>query len=150
MTKASPFRLLLIDDDPADVLFFREALEDISPEVEFHHVADGQQALNLLLQGVESARKSHPHLILVDINMPVLGGHAFLQQTKAHPTLRSIPVLMLSTSDQADDIQRAYQGQVNGYLVKPSQYSEYRQLVLTLLEYWRGTVRLPPVEYTTP
>ncbi|MFC6616652.1 response regulator [Deinococcus radiophilus] len=80
---------------------------------------------------------------MLDLNMPVMNGHAFLEQAKQDERLRDIPVLVLSTSDHADDVQRAYQAHASGYLVKPNSFQEYTDMLRLMTSYWGQVMRLP-------
>ncbi|MGI8748469.1 MAG: response regulator [Deinococcus sp.] len=144
---ARPFYLLLVDDEVADAELFSELFREMSPEVEIHHVCNGQEALDYLEAGFAGdASTPRPHLIVLDINMPVMNGHRFLQIAKAHDHFRSIPVLVLSTSVRADDILQSYQNYASGYSVKPSSYADLQKLVELVSRYWQGAVRFPTIE----
>ncbi|THF71545.1 response regulator [Deinococcus sp. Arct2-2] len=139
------FTVLLVEDELADALMFQEMLEEVSPDISFHHVVNGQDALRFLERADGYAAVPVPHLIVLDLNMPVMNGHDFLQRAKSIDGLRRIPVLVLSTSNDPDDIHRSYDGQASGYVVKPSTYAEYARIMSTIEAYWRGVVRLPTV-----
>ncbi|MFC4638363.1 response regulator [Deinococcus hohokamensis] len=138
-----PFSLLLVEDELADVALFQDLLTDTVTEVEVVHVNNGQEALQYLTREGPHLNAIHPDLVVLDLNMPVMDGHEFLAQIKQQPALRSIPVMILSTSDHPDDIQRAYHGYASGYVVKPSSYEEFQRVVQTIEAYWNGLVRLP-------
>ncbi|MDV6374104.1 response regulator [Deinococcus arenicola] len=140
---SAPFRLLLVEDELADALLFQDMLSEQDQDITVHHVQNGQEALAYLC---EPGHPPRPHLIVLDLNMPVMNGHEFLTRIKALPAVRSIPVLVLSTSEHPGDIQRAYEGQVSGYVVKPGSYPEYMHVLETIRAYWRGLVRLPSLE----
>ena len=151
MTAKRHFVILLVEDELADAALFGELLSEISPDIELYNVENGQQALDFLTdQGSVSqtvgAPRPRPHLIVLDLNMPVMNGNEFLRQAKTRDDRRSIPVLVLTTSDSPDDIQRAYHDHASGYVVKPGTYEEYHQLLKTIEGYWRGTLKLPTVE----
>lgn len=139
----APFTVLLVEDELADALMFQEMLEEVSADVAFHHVVNGQDALHFLNRAEGYAAAPVPHLIVLDLNMPVMNGHDFLRRAKSIDGLRRIPVLVLSTSNDPDDIHRSYDGQASGYVVKPSTYAEYARIMATIEAYWRGVVRLP-------
>ncbi|MDB5044488.1 MAG: histidine kinase [Deinococcus sp.] len=139
----APFTVLLVEDELADALMFQEMLEEVSADVAFHHVINGQEALQFLTRADGYASAPLPHLIVLDLNMPVMNGHEFLRRAKGLDGLRSIPVLVLSTSNDPDDIHRSYDAQASGYVVKPSNYAEYARIMATIEAYWRGVVRLP-------
>lgn len=140
---AAPFHLLLVEDELADALLFQDMLAEQDQDITVHHVQNGQEALDFLTRPDQTFR---PHLIVLDLNMPIMNGHEFLERVKAIPEVRSIPVLVLSTSEHPSDIHRAYDQQVSGYVVKPGNYQEYMHVLETIRAYWRGLVRLPSLE----
>ncbi|MFC4424957.1 response regulator [Deinococcus navajonensis] len=144
-----PFTLLLVEDELADVALFQDLLADSVSEVEVVHVSNGQEALQYLKREDKHLNAIHPDLVVLDLNMPVMNGHEFLAQVKQQPALRSVPVMILSTSDRPDDIQRAYHGYASGYVVKPSSYEEFQRVVKTIEAYWNGLVRLPTIADVT-
>lgn len=147
VTMDRPFQLLLIEDDPADAALFQDMLSEVDQAMRVEHAEHGQAALDSL-RGRPPAEL--PQLIVVDLNMPVMGGHEFLERAKALDELRHIPVLVLSTSDSTEDIHRSYHNHAGGYVVKPSTYAEYTSLLETVQAYWRGTVRLPTIAELQP
>lgn len=140
---AAPFHLLLVEDELADALLFQDMLAEQDQDITVHHVQNGQEALDFLTRPGQTSR---PHLIVLDLNMPIMNGHEFLERVKVMPEVRSIPVLVLSTSEHPSDIHRAYDQQVSGYVVKPGNYQEYMHVLETIRAYWRGLVRLPSLE----
>lgn len=139
----APFTVLLVEDELADALMFQEMLEEVAADVSFHHVVNGQEALHFLNRAEGYAAAPVPDLIVLDLNMPVMNGHDFLRRAKSLDGLRRIPVLVLSTSNDPNDIHRSYDRQASGYVVKPSTYAEYTRVMATIDAYWRGVVRLP-------
>ena len=140
------FALLLVEDEPADAQLFTELLGDLTGKIKVHHVLNGQQALDFLRRAAPYQDMPTPELIVLDLNMPVLNGHEFLEQAKADPLLRSIPVLVLSTSEHPRDIRGAYYHHANGYVVKPGNIAEYQDVLEKVTAYWNGTVKLPLIE----
>jgi CheY-like chemotaxis protein len=141
-TPLPPFVLLLVEDEPADAQIFTELLSDLTHEIRVKHVYNGQEALDYLY-APDAVR---PELIVLDLNMPVMGGHEFLMLAKADPRLRMVPVLVLSTSEHPRDIHGAYNNHANGYVVKPANIAEYQVLLERIMAYWQGAVRLPRIE----
>ncbi|ADV68138.1 response regulator [Deinococcus maricopensis] len=135
----TPFTLLLVEDELADAALFQEMLSEVAEEIMVHHVENGQEAWAFLTGGADF----RPDLVVLDLNMPVMDGHAFLRRAKADERLRSIPVLVLSTSEHPEDVQRSYEGHASGYVVKPGTYAEYTRVLQTVEAYWRGVLRLP-------
>ena len=141
-----PFTLLLVEDELADAALFQDMLADVTPDITVHHVEHGQEALNFLTRQQGYLDAPRPDLVVLDLNMPVMGGHDFLAEVKQLASLRSIPVLVLSTSDHPEDIHRSYDGQASGYVVKPGTFEEYMRVLETVQAYWRGVVRLPTLQ----
>ena len=141
-----PFALLLVEDEPADAQLFTELLSELAGQISVHHVSNGQQALDFLRRQGSYHDAPSPELIVLDLNMPVMGGHEFLGHAKADPALRSIPVLVLSTSEHPRDVRGAYDQHANGYVVKPGNIAEYLAVLEKITAYWNGTVRLPAIE----
>lgn len=140
---ASPFTLLLVEDDPGEVALFEELLSEVAPDIHVRHVENGHEALRYLRRerGYEDAVL--PHLVVLDLNMPVMNGHDFLKRVKNDERSRGIPVLVLSTSDHPSDVRRSYDGHASGYVVKPGTLEEYMRVMETVEAYWRGVVKLP-------
>ncbi|MDO4262645.1 MAG: response regulator [Deinococcus sp.] len=142
-----PFCLLLVEDEQADAELFQELLGEVAAHTKVIHMGNGQEALDYLQQlGEEQPGEQsglRPNLIVLDLNMPVMNGHAFLEHAKKDERLSDIPVLVLSTSDHADDVQRAYQAHASGYLVKPTSFHEYTEMLRLMTSYWGQVMRLP-------
>lgn len=138
--------LMMADDDPDDREFVREAFEQCGFEGEFRYVEDGAELIDYLLhQGAfTSAPESPaPDLILLDLNMPRVNGLEALDVIKSNEKLRRIPIVALSTSDSADDIEKTYDLGVNSFITKPSSFDQLVQLADGLKRYWLEIVKLP-------
>jgi len=135
--RTRPLRLLMVDDVQADMDLFQHLFESIASDVHFQTALGAQAALDLL---DTSDRK--PDLILLDLKMPELDGHAFLACLKAHSSFKLLPVVILTSSEQDDDIYQAYHGLASAYLIKPTTYEACRALVETFHGFWQH-VRLP-------
>jgi len=141
-----PFVILLIEDDHLDAQLVTELCQDVSSDLNVYVRANGQEALEYLEQGFAGDPTApRPDLIVLDLQMPIMDGHTFLQEAKQRDHFRLIPSLVLSVSDSEDDIQRSYQHHASGYLVKPDTLDELKALIEVILAYWRGVVRLPPL-----
>lgn len=141
-----PFVILLVDDDHHDAMLFTELCQEISPDIEVHHTADGREALEYLERGhAGDTTLPRPDLIVLDLNMPVMDGHTFLEEAKHRDHFQLIPAIVLSISDRPEDIQRSYQNYASGYLVKPESFDDMKELVQVVTSYWQGAVRLPTV-----
>ncbi|WP_019586047.1 response regulator [Deinococcus apachensis] len=140
---SKPFTVLLVEDELADAALFQDMLAEVGSDITVHHVENGQEALDFLTRAGGYGDTPRPDLVVLDLNMPVLGGHEFLAQVKGLAPVRSIPVLVLSTSDHPEDVHRSYDGQASGYVVKPGTYGEYTRVLEVVQAYWRGVMRLP-------
>ena len=138
---ARPLQLLLVDDDPGDVALICDALTKYKQQIEVHTAADGIEALEFLRRDEGHAGAPRPDLILLDLNMPRMDGREVLAVIKQDPQWVTIPVVVLTTSEQPDDITASYTAHANAYVTKPldldqldhavSQiYSFYGQLVV--------------------
>ena len=146
MMSVTPFHLLLVDDEVADAELFEEVFREDFPEVVITRVLNGQEALDHLDRSETDSTVARPQLIVLDLNMPVMNGHEFLQRAKAHDAHRSIPVLVLSTSAGVKDVQRSYHNFASGYAVKPASYADLKALIQRVSDYWRGAVVLPRID----
>ncbi len=144
-----PITILVCDDDEDDRMLTRQALEDahISNRIQF--VEDGEQLLDYLYQrgsfAGEVGLAPRPGLILLDLNMPKLDGREALKTIKEDPTLRDIPVVVLSTSRLDEDIAKSYKLGVNSFITKPVTFSGLVEAMNVLGKYWLEIVELPPV-----
>lgn len=143
-----PITILVCDDDEDDRMLTQQALEDahISNSVRF--VEDGEQLLDYLYQrgayAGETGKAPRPGLILLDLNMPKIDGREALKTIKGDPTLRDIPIVVLSTSRLDEDIARSYQLGVNSFITKPVTFSGLVEAMNVLGRYWLEIVELPP------
>jgi chemotaxis family two-component system response regulator Rcp1 len=134
---SSPPRLLLVEDNAGDVRLAMEALKDAAWEVELEVASDGDKALELLRGGVR------PDLVLLDLNLPRRDGREVLEIVKADPELRSIPIIVLTTSNSPHDINACYERHANCYVVKPLDLDAFTALMKAIEAFWIGVVRLP-------
>ncbi len=140
MTVLEPV-VLVVDDDEEDRLLLREAFEDAGLECELREAQDGRSLFELLRaeEGPDT-----PGLILLDLNLAGTDGGAVLRALKQDPSLQRIPVAMLSTSANCDDVWRSYADGAAGYLVKPASAARFAELARGLYDYWFKCVELPP------
>lgn len=149
MSSSPAFNILLADDDPDDRMLLADALAEYGSPAKLHTVEDGEQLLDYLRrrgQFKKLAGTAPPTLILLDLNMPRKDGREALRELKADPTLRRIPVVVLTTSRAAEDIARTYDLGVNSFIIKPSAFQDLVEILKTLSEYWFDTVKLPADE----
>src|SRR5215213_5038832 len=135
------FHILLVDDSRADAKIIERALREGGVEHRLTVIHDGRQALDYLvrLRDPDAPEELDPDLVLLDLNLPGLDGCQVLTQIKADPLLRTIPVVVLTTSRRDEDVLQTYQAGANTYIQKPAEYPRYRDLVLTLSQYWHET-----------
>jgi len=147
--KPGPRTILMADDDADDCLLVREALRESKEPHELRIVRDGEQLLDYLRRQGEYAGAAHapwPDLVLLDLKMPRKDGREALSELKADARLRSIPIVVLTTSTARDDIGFCYRMGVNSYITKPATFRGLVELVCTLSKYWFELVELPVVD----
>lgn len=135
--------ILLVEDDPDDVQLTEIALYDANVPNQLHVVEDGTQALQYLRREPPYERARKPDLILLDLNLPRLDGREVLKQIKDDPELRLIPVVVLTTSSDANDVRASYMHHANSYITKPVDFEEFRRALKSIEDYWLSIVRLP-------
>ena len=138
--------ILLVDDDPGDQELTKRALQNDALQNELHIVSDGEEALDYMLrrgqyEDPESAPR--PDLILLDLNMPKMGGREVLEELKRHEDLAVVPVVVLTTSQQEVDIARSYGLGCSSYIQKPVDMDQFIQVIRDLRNYWFEVVTLP-------
>jgi chemotaxis family two-component system response regulator Rcp1 len=140
------FHILLIEDSRTDAKIIERALREGNIAHRLTVIPDGRQALDYLsqLQDPEASEALEPDLILLDLNLPGIDGCQVLTEIKTHPYLRSFPVVILTTSRRDEDVLQTYQAGANTYIQKPAEYPRYRDLVMTLRQYWHETALRPP------
>ena len=130
-------RILLVEDDPIDQKFIRQALTASSSNLQVDLARDGAEALNYL------RGNGPPKVILIDLNMPRMNGQELLSALKGDQKLRKIPAIVLSTTDDMKTITECYERHANAYLVKPASPAGYRRVAGRLKEFWLDEVQLP-------
>lgn len=135
--------VLLVEDDPGDVLMTREAFEDNKLRNRLSVVSDGVSALEFLRKEGEHVEAPTPDLILLDLNLPRMDGREVLQALKADADLRSIPVVVLTTSEAEEDVVRSYSLHANAYVTKPVDFDRFIEVVRQIDEFFVEVVRLP-------
>lgn len=143
LSGAALFELLLVEDNEADVVLMQEAFGVQCPQARLHVARDGVAALDLLHRSILLAGIPRPDLILLDLNLPRKGGLEVLEERRADPVLRAIPVVVLSTSGASRDIQRAYDLGANAYLLKPRDLPGVFEQVRLIAQFWFSAVQLP-------
>jgi two-component system response regulator len=136
--------VLLVEDDPGDVLIAREALQAAKLDTRLDVVSDGVQAMEFLRRQGDYADRDRPDLILLDLNLPRMSGHEVLAEVKADPDLRRIPIVVLTTSTSVDDVVKSYDLHANVYVAKPVDFNAFAQVVKKIDEFFGNVARLPP------
>ena len=135
--------VLLVEDDPGDVLMTREAFADNKVANTLHVVNDGTEAMEFLNKQGEHADAPTPDLILLDLNLPRMDGREVLAAVKQDPTLRQIPVVVLTTSEAEEDVLRSYDLHANAFVTKPVDFERFIEVIRQIDEFFVSVVRLP-------
>ena len=136
--------ILLVEDSAADVRLTMEALKEAKVANRLSVVDDGVKAMEFLRRTGTYAQAPAPDLILLDLNLPRKDGREVLAEVKADPTLRRIPIVVLTTSLAEEDILNAYDLHANCYITKPVDFDQFMKIVQTIEDFWLTVVRLPP------
>ena len=139
-----PVEILLVEDNPGDVRLTREALREGKVRNNLYVAADGVEALEFLRREGRYSDAVRPDLILLDLNLPKKDGREVLQDIKADPLLRYIPVVVLTSSQAEQDILRAYDLHANCYVSKPVDLDQFIHVVRSIEDFWFTIVKLPP------
>ena len=135
--------VLLVEDSPGDVRLTKEAFREANRSIHLHVASDGVEAMAFLCKQGLHAGAPRPHLILLDLNLPKMGGREVLAHIKEDEDLKTIPTVILTTSEAETDIVASYQLQANCYLSKPVQLDEFEAIVRSINDFWLTKVRLP-------
>jgi two-component system, chemotaxis family, response regulator Rcp1 len=141
-----PIQVLLVEDSVGDVRLTREAFKDAKVHINLHVAVDGIDAMAFLKREGRHAEAPRPDLILLDLNLPKKDGREVLKEIKESPTLRIIPVVILTTSGSEEDILRTYQLHANSYISKPVDLEGFLKVVKGIDSFWLSVVKLPPGE----
>lgn len=144
MPSHAPIQILLVEDNEPDVILTQEAFLDANLPTAMQVARDGVEAMQILRHEGEFSASPRPDVILLDINMPRKNGLEVLAELKDDPALRTIPVVVLTTSQAEEDILRSYQNHASSYIVKPVEFDQFYSAIQALGQYMLGTVRLPP------
>jgi len=143
VVQAKVIDVLLVEDDPGDVLMTREAFADNKVTNRLAVVADGVSALRYLRHEGEHAGVATPDLILLDLNLPRMSGLEVLRELKEDAVLRTIPVVVLTTSEAEEDVVRSYTLHANAYVTKPVDFDRFIEVVRQIDSFFVSVVRLP-------
>ncbi len=141
-----PMHVLLVEDSPGDVRLTQEAFRDADRTIRLHVASDGVEAMAFLKHEGSHADAPRPDIILLDLNLPKMDGREVLARIKEDDSLKTIPIVILTTSDSEADIVKSYQLHANCYLSKPVQLEEFETLVKSINDFWLTKVKLPRQE----
>jgi two-component system, chemotaxis family, response regulator Rcp1 len=139
--------ILLVEDNPGDVMLSQAALRRARIANELHITKDGEEALDFLYRRGAYPNAIRPHLILLDLNLPKMGGREVLMAIKNDNNLKDIPVCILTGSKAEEDIVKSYKLHANCYLVKPVDPGAFTQMVQSLEAFWFNIVMIPDPEH---
>jgi len=139
-----PIEILLVEDNSGDVDLAREALSDSKVSNELHVTTDGVDAMNFLRRQGKYKDVPRPDLILLDLNLPKKDGREVLADIKSDPYLMRIPVVVLTTSREEEDILKSYNLHANCFITKPIDFHQFIKVVKSIEEFWLTIVKLPP------
>jgi chemotaxis family two-component system response regulator Rcp1 len=142
-TRSGPVDVLLVEDSPGDVRLTREAFRDANPAVNVHVASDGVEAMSFLRREGANSDAPRPDFILLDLNLPRMDGREVLAQIKDDDSLRTIPTVILTTSEGDTDILNSYALHANAYLRKPVTLEAFEALVRSINDFWLTKVTLP-------
>jgi chemotaxis family two-component system response regulator Rcp1 len=142
-TDAAAIEVLLVEDSPGDVRLTREAFKDAKVHINLHVASDGAKAMAFLKREGEYANAPRPDLVLLDLNLPKKDGREVLEEIKESPSLKTIPVVVLTTSSSEADVLRSYQLHANCYITKPVGLEGFLAVVKSIDSFWLSVVRLP-------
>ncbi|WHZ13997.1 MAG: Two-component transcriptional response regulator, LuxR family [Nitrospira sp.] len=143
-----PIEILLVEDNPGDVRLTREALKEAKVINNLNVIKDGMEALAYLRKEGPYAAAPRPHLILLDLNLPKRDGREVLATIKADEALKRIPVVVLTTSQDEQDVLKSYNLHANCYITKPVDLDQFIRVVRSIEDFWLGIVVLPATNRT--
>jgi len=136
-------QVLLVEDSPGDVRLTREAFREANRAIKLHVASDGVEAMAFLRREGVYADAPRPDFILLDLNLPRMDGREVLEQIKGDESLKTIPTVILTTSDAEADIVKSYELRANCYLSKPVRLEAFETLVRSINDFWLTKVKLP-------
>jgi two-component system, chemotaxis family, response regulator Rcp1 len=143
-----PLQVLLVEDSPGDLRLTQEAFRDVNPFVHLHVANDGVEAMAFLRHEGTYAGAPRPDLILLDLNLPKMDGREVLGCIKEDRELKTIPTVILTSSEAEADVVKSYQLQANCYLSKPMHFEAFHNLVKSINDFWLTKVKLPVARKT--
>jgi len=143
LEEVMPVEVLLVEDSPGDVRLTRDAFRETNESIRLHVAVDGVEAMDFLKKRGAFASSPRPDFILLDLNIPKMDGREVLAQIKKDNDLKTIPTIILTTSDSEADIKKSYELQANCYLNKPVQLEDFESVVKSINDFWTTKVKLP-------
>jgi CheY-like chemotaxis protein len=141
---ANLISVLLVEDDPGDLLLIREAFAEHKVGNVLSTVSDGVEAMKFVRAEGQYAGRERPDLVLLDLNLPRKSGAEVLAEIKSDPRLATIPVIVLTTSEAEEDVMRSYEMHANAYITKPVDFERFKEIVHQIDDFFIGIVKLPP------
>lgn len=135
--------ILIAEDNPGDVMLIKKALSESDFDITIHTVSDGIEAVRFIRQKKTYAEKPRPDLILMDLNLPRKDGIEVLESMTTNTDLQQTPVIVLTSSGAKKDIVKSYQHQANAYIVKPSDFNGFVDIITRIEEFWFKTAKIP-------
>ena len=135
--------ILIVEDDPGDIRLFREAISRHPTRTRIETLENGEVALAHLEQAAAEGAMQLPDLILLDLNLPRIGGKELLAHLKRNARLRQVPVVILTTSRSDEDVRQCYEWHANCYITKPDNWRDLNAMIGQILTFWGRVVRLP-------
>ena len=136
--------ILMAEDSPSDAFIVKEALKRAGGSSNLHVVRDGVEAMAYLRREGQYRHAARPDIILLDLNMPRKDGREVLAEVKHDEKLRSIPIIVLTSSNAEQDVSKAYELNANCYITKPTDFSKFKELIKAIEVFWFSKVTLPP------
>ncbi len=143
MQTQNKFEILLVEDTLGDINLTREAIEHCSANVNLNVCMDGLEAINYLKHNDKFSNSVRPDIILLDINLPIKTGFEVLQEVKSDSELKLIPIVMLTTSDSDEDIEKSYLNHASAYITKPNSAKEFFEIFDDFIKFWFCIAKLP-------
>jgi CheY-like chemotaxis protein len=145
---AQPLEILLVEDNPGDIRLIKEILKETKIRTNIQVAMDGEAALKLLFNTENLNAAPRPDLILLDLNLPKIDGRELLSEIKCSEDLKSIPVVILTTSTAEEDIIETYNNHANSYITKPVDLDHFIKVVESIKDFWLSIVKLPRSDET--
>lgn len=143
MSAFQDLEILLVEDNEGDIRLTIEAFKEAKIRNQIKVVRDGEEALDYLRKQGKYTDAQSPDIILLDINLPKIDGKEVLSTMKSDPLLKTIPVIMLTTSSAESDVQESYENHANCYVIKPVDLNKFMDVIRSIEDYWISIVKLP-------